>query len=216
VLVACWSAKGGSGTTTVAAELALVLAPRSPAGVLLADLGGDLPAVLGLPDPVGPGVADWLAARGDDAALDRLAVEATPSLCVLPLGSPSAAAGLDAGDGERLTAALAAHPAAVLDCGPPRAAPGVAAAAMATVSLLVMRPCFLALRRALEAPIRPSRVVLVDEPGHLLRPRHISGELGVPIGARVPWDIGVPRRVDGGLLARGLPRPLARALRGAA
>ena len=161
-------------------------------------------------------VADWLAVDGDAAALDRLALEASPSLRVVPRGTGSTAAGLGSADGERLVASLAVHPAAVLDCGPPGAPAGIAAAATATVSLLVMRPCFLALRRALDAPIRPSRVVLVDEPGHLLRPRDISEELGVPIGARVPWDPAVPRRVDGGLLARGLPRALHRALRSAA
>ena len=216
MLVACWSVKGGSGTTTVAAALALVLAPRSPAGVLLVDLGGDIPLALGLPDPPGPGLADWLAARGDTAALDRLAVEATPSLRVLPRGSASAAAALGGIDGERLLAALDGHAAVVVDCGTPAMAAGVAVAAMATVSLLVLRPCFLALRRAVDAPIRPARVVLVDEPGHLLRPRDISEELGVPIGARVPWDPAVPRRVDGGLLSGRLPRALARALRAAA
>lgn len=213
MLVACWSVKGGSGTTTVAAALSLVLARRRP--VLLVDFGGDIPSVLGLPDPTGPGVVDWLAAHGDAAALDRLTIEATPSLRVLPWG-PSTTASPKGIDGERLLAALADHPAVVVDCGPPATPVGITVAAMATVSLLVMRPCFLALRRAAAAPSSPSRVVLVDEPGHLLRPRDISEELRVPIGARVPWDPKVTARVDGGLLPRGLPRTLARALRSAA
>lgn len=216
MLVACWSVKGGSGTTTVAAALALLLARTSPAGALLVDLGGDAPSVLGVPDPDGPGVADWLAAEGDDDALDRLAVDTDRSLRVLPRGSILAWGTLGAAEGERLAGVLASHPAAVLDCGPPGATVGTAAAAFSPVSLLVMRPCFLALRRAVDAPIRPSRVVLVDEPGHLLRPHDVRDALGVPIGARVPWDPAVPRRVDGGLLPRGLPRVLERALRDAA
>ena len=67
MLLACWSVKGGSGTTVVAAALALLLAQRSPAGALLADLagqeglGGDGAAVLGLDEPSSPGLAGWLA-----------------------------------------------------------------------------------------------------------------------------------------------------------
>ena len=71
MLVACWSAKGGSGTTVVAAALGHVLARSSPDGALLADLGGDLPAVLGLPEATAPGLADWLSA-GDDVPPDAL------------------------------------------------------------------------------------------------------------------------------------------------
>ena len=53
----CWAAKGGSGTTVVAA--AMTIAATSP--TLLIDLAGDVPAVLGIPEPDGPGVFDWLA-----------------------------------------------------------------------------------------------------------------------------------------------------------
>ncbi|MFZ2440837.1 MAG: hypothetical protein WAW51_00670, partial [Ilumatobacteraceae bacterium] len=59
VMFLCWSAKGGSGTTVVSAALALVLSHRRPA--LLVDLAGDAPAALGIAEPAGPGVADWLA-----------------------------------------------------------------------------------------------------------------------------------------------------------
>ena len=55
----CWSAKGGSGTTVVSAALALVLSQSRPA--LLVDLAGDLPATLGIAEPTGPRVLDWLA-----------------------------------------------------------------------------------------------------------------------------------------------------------
>ena len=88
MLVACWSAKGGSGTTVVAAALALTFA-RSPNGAVLADLAGDAACVLGLPEPEGPGLHDWLGA-GDDVpadALTRLAVPAAPGLVLLPRGS---------------------------------------------------------------------------------------------------------------------------------
>ena len=213
MLVACWSVKGGSGTTVVATALALLLARAAPSDVLLVDLGGDVPAALGVPDPDTPGVGDWVASVGDDDALGRLAVDVGGSVRVVPRGAPVGGGA----DGERLVAALHGHPTpVVVDCGAPATAMGVAVAGSAPVSLLVMRPCFLALRRAVDAPMRPSSVVLVEEPGHLLRARDISGVLGVPVGARVPWDPAVARRVDGGLLPRGLPRVLERALREAA
>ena len=56
-LTVCWSAKGGSGTTVVAAALALGSAIDS----LLIDLDGELPAALGVPEPSGQGLSDWFA-----------------------------------------------------------------------------------------------------------------------------------------------------------
>src|SRR5215212_8449722 len=100
VLLACWAAKGGAGTTVVATALARVLASGSPSGALLADLAGDVPAVLGLPDPPGPGLAGWLAA-GEDVppdALGRLEVEGPAGLRILPWAGEAPAArppGLD-------------------------------------------------------------------------------------------------------------------------
>lgn len=217
MLVACWSVKGGSGTTVVATALALLLARAAPSGVLLVDLGGDVPAALGGPEPDTPGVGDWIAAAGDDDALSRLAVDMGGSVRVVPLGARASSTTATGADGERLVAGLHGQPMpVVVDCGPPATRIGTAVAGAAPVSLLVMRPCFLALRRAVDASMRPSSVVLVEEPGHLLRVRDISGVLGVPVGARVPWDPAVARRVDGGLLPRGLPRVLERALREAA
>ena len=61
MVTVCWSPKGGSGTTVVAASLALVLAQRE-GGALLVDLAGDVPAALGMPEPSGQGAVDWLAA----------------------------------------------------------------------------------------------------------------------------------------------------------
>ena len=56
MITVCWAAKGGSGTTVVAAAMAI--AATTP--TLLIDLAGDVPAVLGIPEPDGPGVFDWL------------------------------------------------------------------------------------------------------------------------------------------------------------
>ncbi|MGH9153294.1 MAG: hypothetical protein ACRD03_13055, partial [Acidimicrobiales bacterium] len=88
MLVACWSVKGGSGTTVVAAALAMVLASADAKGVTLVDLGGDLPAALGVPEPAGPGVGEWLGA-GDGVgpdALRRLEVEVAPGVALVTRG----------------------------------------------------------------------------------------------------------------------------------
>lgn len=227
MLIACWSPKGGSGTTVVTCALALTVAarcaPEGP-GVVLADLAGDVPAVLGIPAPPGPGLADWLAAGSDVPvdALGRLETEATTGVRLLPWAGPSpAAGGLDAGEGHRrgevLATLLAADTRAVVaDCGHAGSGAGLALAAGANLSLLVLRPCYLALRRALEAPIRPSGVILVTEPGRAVTRHDVEDVLGVPVRAEVEHDAAVARAVDAGLLATRVPRGLQRALRAAA
>lgn len=220
MLVACWSAKGGSGTTVVAAALAAVLARSAPsAGAVLVDLAGDLPAVLGVPEPPGPGVAQWLAAGASVPAdgLARLEAPLGDGLSLVPAGGvPLPAA---PGRGEVLAALLAADARpVVVDCGSPALAGGapLAVAAAATHSLLVLRPCYLALRRAAASPLRPSGVVLVAEPWRSLRASDVEDVLGVPVRAVVQHDPGVARAVDAGLLSARLPGSLRRSLRAVA
>ena len=214
MLVACWSVKGGSGTTVVAAALGVLLASAAPGGASLVDLGGDLPAALGVPDPPGPGVGEWLAAGPEVAgdALRRIEVEVAPGLRLVPRGE----APLPPAGGERLAAALAGNGHVVVDCGPPGAGAGLDVAGVAGLSLLVLRPCYLALRRALAAPVRPSGVILVREHGRALGRSDVETVLGVPVRAEVAWDAAVARHVDAGLLVGSLPRALERALRRAA
>ena len=214
MLIACWSVKGGSGTTVVAATLALILARSSASGAVAVDLGGDLPAVLGLPEPEGPGIADWLRADADvlPDALRRLEVDAGRALRLLPRGSGP----LPGDGGERLASALCGPGQVVVDCSSGSEPVGLAVAASASLSLLVLRPCYLALRRALAAPLRPSGVILVDEPGRSLGRADVEEILGVPVRARVAWDHAVARSVDAGLLGARVPRGLERALRQAA
>ena len=217
MLIACWSVKGGSGTTVVATALALLHSRAHPDGALLADLVGDVPAALGIPEPAGAGVAAWLGAADDVGpdALARLAVPVTPGLDLLPTGSPVPPS--RPGRGAALAAALAADPRpVVIDAGscPTGAALDIAAAASA--SLLVVRPCFLALRRAVAAAVRPSGVVLVREPGRSLGRRDVEAALQVPVCAEIDLEPAVARAVDAGLLATRLPRSLAHALRHAA
>ena len=216
MFVSCWSAKGGSGTTVVAAALSLLLGRVAPGGGLLVDLAGDAPAALGLGELTGPGARTWLGAEATPPdALARLEVPAVEGLHLLPAGSPSGP--LRSERAALLASLLAADArAVVVDCGPLDSPAAITLAGRATISLLVLRPCYLALRRAQAAPIRPSGVVLVSEPGRALGRADVEAVLGVPVRAVVPWDPAVARCVDAGLLARRLPRLLERSLRRAA
>lgn len=209
-IAVCWSVKGGSGTTVVAATLALLSARRQPTA--LVDLAGDCPVALGANDPHGPGVVEWLRSPGADAAaLGRLAIDAGERLSVLPRGA--AAPTRDERWGDLVTALVELGP-AIVDAGTGEPPPALVPAG--AQSLLVIRPCFLALRRATHLSRPPTGVVLVREPGRALRARDVEHALGVPVVAEVDVDPAVARAVDAGLLLARLPRPLASQLRGAA
>lgn len=209
----CWSAKGGSGTTVVAAALALVFSQSHPA--VLIDLGGDSPAALGMAEPHGPGIAEWFASStADGAALSRLAVAATEALQLIPRGAAPLPPPSDP-QWARLVAAVTANGlTVVIDSGtgePPTALLGAA-----THSLLVTRPCYLSLRRAVAMGLHPTGIVLIDEPGRALTARDVERSLGAPVVAELQYDPAVARAVDAGLLASRLPRSLAHSLKIAA
>jgi MinD-like ATPase involved in chromosome partitioning or flagellar assembly len=211
MLVACWSSKGGAGTTVVATTLALLLSRRVERGALLVDLAGDGPAALGLPEPDGPGVAGWLRAGADvpPDALARLEEPAGGGLALLPRGTGD----LDPTRADVLTTLLAADArSVVVDCGTDPHGTALTVAAGATRSILVTRPCFLSLRRALTVPLRPSEVVLLTEAGRSLTRADVEDCTGAPVVAEVAVDPLVARAVDAGLLATRLPRGLAKEL----
>ena len=230
MFVSCWSAKGGQGTTVVAVALATMLARRGAPGVLLVDLAGDVPAVLGLPEPAGLGLSDWLAAGSDVPAegLARLEQAVSDDLHLLVRGRGP----LDPVERVEVLAGLLADEArsVVVDCGVPRwpgaataggsatdagVDPADAAAVLAAAgveSLLVTRACYLSLRRLVSVGVRPTGVVLVSEWGRALGRREVEDVIGVEVVAEVAVDAAVARAVDAGLLAARLPRNLERAL----
>jgi len=210
VLIACWSTKGGVGTSVVAAALALLLGRTADPGVVLADLAGDAPAVLGLPEPASPGLAGWLSAgsRVPADALARIEVEVAPGVALLPRG----AGPLSPERADVLAAVLdgATRP-AVADCGrvdDPAVAALAVVAGRASRSLLVTRSCYVALRRMQQAPVRASGVVLVTEPGRVLSRDDVAAAADAPVVAEIPLDPQVARLVDSGLLTGRLPRSL--------
>jgi hypothetical protein len=121
--------------------------------------------------------------------------------------------------GAALAVALGAEPrATVVDAGVLGAPPVPAIDALlevADASVIVVRSCYLTLRRAvrLEATARATGAVLVEEAGRSLAARDIAAVLGVPVMATVPVRAGIARAVDAGVLTSRLPDALARPMR---
>jgi hypothetical protein len=189
--------------------MALGSSPGQPA--TLVDLGGDSATALGLAEPTGPGVVDWLASpTAGPTDLARLAMTIRDDVRLIPRG----AADPPGDQWLRLAKALGGSPTVIVDAGTGR--PPQALHDAAEHSLLVTRPCYIALRRAQQLDIRPTGVVLVDEPGRALTSSDVERALGVPVVAEVRLDPAVSRAVDAGLLIARLPRSLITSLRSAA
>jgi hypothetical protein len=75
----------------------------------------------------------------------------------------------------------------------------------------VIRPCYLALRRAVADPRLGSSVgaILVEDPGRALDADDVASVLGLPVVGRVPVRSEIARAVDAGVLRDHLPDPLA-------
>ncbi|MGZ4688456.1 MAG: hypothetical protein ACXVJW_20345 [Acidimicrobiia bacterium] len=214
-LLTLWSSKGGSGTSVFAAACSLVLARG--AGARLVDLGGDQPAIFGLGTEPRTGVSDWLEA-GPGAptdGLDRLAVEAAPGVALIPRGADGTAlAPRPAAEaGAALAVALRDGPVPTLvDAGTADTPAARALLEVSDVTILVVRGCYLTLRRSVRHPAlaRAAGIVVVEEPGRAIGAKEIADVLGRPVIARVPARDAIARAVDAGVLAHRLPDVLAR------
>ena len=208
MITLCWGAKGGSGVTTVAAALAL--SRRRP--TVLLDLDGDAAAAIGLGDDGGPTLDDWFRSEAPPDRVIRLARQVRDDVTLIPTRQridrehprwhalAQALAGLDCD--------------AVVDAG--SGTPHPSLHTVADLSLMVIRPCYLALARARQMTVRPHRIVLVDEPGRALRPADITAAIGAPVVAVVAYDPKIARAVDSGLGVSRLPAACLRHLRRAA
>jgi len=224
VAVVFWSVKGGSGTSVVSALTALG-AVRLGLDPLLIDLAGDQAAVLGVDKEPELGVRQWLDGGSGVSrdALTRLGVRVVDGLTLVGLGDPTTPGAVPAatyaGSARRLLSSMGSGP-AIIDAGTLRSPHGVAGDVLeaADRSVLVTRPCFLALRRASSFPLRPTEIVLVDEPKRSLDRHDIEDVMGVPVIEVVRWSSTLARAVDAGQLTRRGARsakafePLAAAL----
>ena len=199
MFIICRSPKGGVGTSVVAAAIA-VHSARSGTDTLLVDLAGDQPDLLGVAPPEF-GVADWLG--GDDVPLDGLAaleLDVAPHLRLLARGAAPSIARLDVLAG----VCASARRTIVVDAG---VAADAHWAGGQAEEIVVLRACYLALRRA-GALASTARVVVIEEPGRALRAADVEAAVGVPVWRRLMLDPAVARSVDAGLLGARLPRSL--------
>lgn len=180
------SPKPGSGTSTTAALLALTVSNDAP--TTLVDLCGDQPTLFGCPTTSGRiDINDQLTVHNvvDDTLDLQLAT----------------VHGIEPGHHIVIDAGTATHPI-------------IPALPADTVSRWVIRPCYLALRRALACTTRPDEVIMLDELGRALRSDDVSAVLAAPVVATIDVHPDIARLVDAGLLASRPPRHVIRSLAG--
>lgn len=201
------SVKGGSGVTVTAAVAADTMSRRR--STILVDLCGDQPAVLGLAEPSSEGVRDWLVKpESGREELEKLLVPVKKDLRLLPMGkAPYVTRGVP-GFGYQtsriaeLVTILADtdydHE-IVVDAG---TAQNELAEALASEgrSFLVIRPCYLALRKAVFARPKATGLIVLAETGRALSSDDVGHALNIPVIATIPVDPAIARSVDAGLL----------------
>lgn len=208
-MIVCWSTKGGVGTTVVASVLALELG-RNAGSAVLADLRGDVATVLGA-EPGGEraGLNQWLSSL-PSVPLDasrRLLVEVSPELQLLPPGAGVTEMPEVGRQSSRLADAFLSDN-LVVDAGVVGDESSRALIDASTRSIIVLRACFLAVKRASEAKTHADGFVLIEEAGRSLDSRDVEDVIGVPNLATIAWDPAVARLVDAGRMKSRLPRSL--------
>ena len=206
MIITVHGAKGGQGTTTVAAALALITA-RIGSRTLLVDTTGDLPALLATTDPTGPGLTDYLNPDRTDLAASHVAQTVTENLDLITVGTGPTPT-FDTRAYGLLTGGCDKYDVVIIDT----ATHANAWNRLADRSILVTRPCYLALARAVHQD-RPTDVVVITEPGRALTTTDIEAALGITVTTVIPLDPAIARCIDAGLLNTRLPRTLERAAR---
>jgi len=199
MLTGIWTLKGGSGATVTTCAMA-----RLSRRAMIIDTCGDVPAVLGLADSDTPGVRDWLASDSPAERLDDLVECVDERLGLLRCGTAAAPFGDRAW--RSLADWAADRPEEVfVDLGT-----GIPNAELRSTSrdLMVIRPCYLALRRAARSGLRPDGVIVISEAGRALTADDVGRCLDAPVLATVRVDPAVARAVDAGLILSRLPATL--------
>ena len=230
-MICVWSPKGGQGLSVTVAALALTHLRRQGASVAIVDLAGDQPALLGVEGSASVGVLDWLGSSASPQALGRTALDVIDGLTLIPRGgSPSVRpAPADAPEAARparvseLWGAIDALADVVLiDAGVPAAAPnagcdgclGRQAVLAAATNIVVLRACYLAVRRFGRLGLAADAIVFLREPWRALVAADLETSVGAPVIATVEIDPAVARANDSGTLTSRLPRCLDRQLAG--
>lgn len=236
-MILCWSAKGGSGTTVVAATLALSLAERiDPPSTRRSGRhrhGAPLRSLSPTPNASPPTARQtWphlIDLAGDIPMALGMPASDGPGIydwMASAIGTADSLAALaqsagdrlrvvpaghrnDAPNWERLATVVGSSP-VVIDCG--TGAPPDPLVQAARQSLLVTRACYMALMHALPLAGLATGVVLVREPGRHLGLDDIEHSLGVPVVATIDVDPLIARCVDAGLALSRLPRSLKHVL----
>ena len=211
-LLVCWSSKGGSGTSVTTAALAIAAARcREATKTLIVDLDGDTPAILGLGEPT-IGLAEWMTFP-TAFTIDELLIESSTGLLVLPRGLgalPEPRSPAWSMLARALNDRIECSWTVIVDNG----SNPVPHELVAVVDrhFLVVRPCYLALRRARQVDCALDGVIVVDEPNRVLTAADIESVVGVPVSATLSFTSDIARRVDAGVIANRPPRDLIEAL----
>jgi len=193
----------------VSAALALTLAQRNTATVRIVDLAGDIPSALGIAEPSGEGVMNWL--QQQHVPIQSLQIPVTARVSLIPRGNDSLLHhDLTAEHCNSLATELdTSNELTVVDAGSGHIPQLIN---NATTSLLVIRPCYLALRKAAHLSVKPHGIVLINEPGRSLGKRDVESVVGAPVLVELPLDPTIARCVDAGLLASRIPTVLSQHL----
>jgi len=193
----------------VSAALALTLAQRNTATVRIVDLAGDIPSALGIAEPSGEGVMNWL--QQQHVPIQSLQIPVTARVSLIPRGNDSLLHhNLTAEHCNSLATELdTSNELTVVDAGSGHIPQLIN---NATTSLLVIRPCYLALRKAAHLSVKPHGIVLINEPGRSLGKRDVESVVGAPVLVELPLDPTIARCVDAGLLASRIPTVLSQHL----
>lgn len=215
MIITCWSPKAGSGTSVVAAAIAGLTA-RSGRRTFLIDLGGDSAAILGLPTPT-MGISDVVDGDGAHSLLD-IAVTVSDNLDLVSPGLgqlPQPHVGRWSRIESQLVDMSASGALVVIDAGVETYPDWVKR--ISDRVHLVIRPCYVALKRAVEhkrSDELGDGVIVVSESDRALTARDVTLVLNLPIVAEVPVHADISRRVDAGLLNSHIPDRLVVALSG--
>lgn len=196
-----YSAKGGVGTSTVAALLALARQKETP--IDLVDFTGEQIDLLDLERP-----PSFQAERSKVQLLSSIEVKEKLSYrrCLIEGDQdPTATAA------QVLDELYFAKKDVVIDCGnlnQPSAGIQRELTRCAQSRLLVVRCCYLCLANSQKLDIEPTGVIMLKEPGRVLGLGDVESVINAPVVATISIDSSVARLIDSGFLKKRAPRRL--------